>query len=190
MLSILIDPEVTLRSYTPEDAPALFRAIQKNRTHLRPWLAWIDGTTKEEHSRAFIEDALTQQHHQQGIAAGIFRNEEVIGGVGMLHWNHQLQKAQIGYWIDKQYEGTGLLSRCLEKFIDYLFETVNLNKIEIHFVASNERSAAIARRFNAKLEGILRDSCVVNGNLSDLVVTGLLKKEWREFQASSNKSGN
>lgn len=180
MVSILIDDDLLLRSYQLEDAAELFRSVEESRQHLRPWLIWVDGTTKPEHSQQFIQLSLQQQNNQEALALGIFHKRKIIGGIGMHQWDHTLQKAQLGYWISKEYEGRGIVSACLERFIDFLFEKVGLNKLEIHFVTSNKRSAVIAEKQGFKVEGIIRDSYIMNGMFTDLVVTGLLKKEWKE----------
>jgi RimJ/RimL family protein N-acetyltransferase len=50
--------------------------------------------------------------------------------------------------------------------------------VEIRFVPGNARSAAIATRLGFRTEGILRQSIMNNGLVDDLVVTGMLKREW------------
>ncbi|OSZ82282.1 hypothetical protein CAP35_03165 [Chitinophagaceae bacterium IBVUCB1] len=180
MVSILIDNDLLLRSYQAEDAAELFRAVDASRQHLRPWLLWVDQTTKPDHSLLFIQASLQQQHNQEALALGIFHKQRIVGGIGMHHWDRTLQKAQLGYWVSKDYEGKGIVSACLERFIDFLFDKVGLNKLEIHFVVSNQRSARIAERHGFKTEGIIRDSYLMNGIFTDLAVTGLLKQEWKE----------
>jgi ribosomal-protein-serine acetyltransferase len=163
-----------------EDAAELFRAVNESREHLRPWLVWVDSTTKQEHSLQFIQVSLQQQNNQEALALGIFHKRKIIGGIGMHEWDHVLEKAQLGYWVSKDFEGKGIITTCLERFIDFLFDKVGLNKLEIHFVPANNRSATIAERLGFKVEGVLRDSYVINGAFTDLVVTGLLKKEWHD----------
>ncbi|RYZ54034.1 MAG: N-acetyltransferase [Sphingobacteriales bacterium] len=178
MVNIPVNEDLLIRSYRSADAPHLFRAIDENRQHLRPWLPWVDLTTRESHSLDYIEDSILQLHNQEGVAVGIFYKDELIGGMGMLRWDHELRKAEVGYWISQKYEGNGIVSLCLEKFLDYLFSRIDLNKIEIRFIAANSRSASISNRFQAKVEGILRESILSNGSYQDLVITGILKREW------------
>lgn len=178
MVTIPVNEHLLLRTFKNEDAPELFAVVDADRAHLRPWLSWIDATTKEEHTRAFIEEGLAMLHHQRGLATGIFLQEKIIGGIGLYQWDHQLKKASLGYWIRKEYEGKGLLSQCLKHFIDFIFTTLGLNKIEIHFIPSNKRSAAIAEKLNAKIEGVLRESYLIHGKLEDMVIAGILKREW------------
>lgn len=187
MVSILIDDDLLLRSLEAEDAPNLFEAVNKSRTHLRPWFPWVDATTKPEHSLQFIQQMLTQQKNQEAVALGIFHKRKIIGGMGMHHWDHDLKKAQIGYWISQDYEGQGIIYACLLSFVDFLFEKVGLNKVEIQFMPENTRSAAIAKRVGFKVEGVIRHNFIHNGSFKDLVITGLLRSEWKALPERRGK---
>jgi len=178
LVSIIIDNDTSLCTYTSDDAQKLFTAINNSRKHLRPWLDWVDKTTKMEHTLHFIQHSLQQANAHEGIALGIFYKQNIIGGVGMHQWDHKLKKAQIGYWISKEYEGQGIMFKSLQRFIDFLFVKTGLNKIEIHFAASNKRSAKLAERLGCKVEGIIRQSVLRHGKIESMVIAGLLKNDW------------
>src|SRR5690606_26124626 len=131
VVSILIDDDLVLRSFATEDAQDLFNVVNSSRDHLRPWLTWVDATTKPEHTLQFIQLSRAQQHNQEGLALGIIRRRHIIGSVGMHHWNHELKRAQLGYWIAAEYEGKGIIQKCLAAFVDFLFNKAGLNKLEI-----------------------------------------------------------
>ena len=188
MVSILIDDQLLLRSFQPEDAAALFHAVDASRNHLRIWFPWVDMTTKQEHSLQFIQQAQVQQHQQQAMSLGIVFNGEIIGSMGMHGWDHELKRAQLGYWIKKEYEGKGIVHACLLRFIDFLFEKVNLNKVEIQFITTNARSASVARRAGFTIEGVIRQSHMLNGRYMDMVVTGLLRSEWKGLPENPGKT--
>jgi len=179
LVSIIIDNNILLRSYQLDDAQELFKAVNSSRTHLQPWLEWINKTTKPEQSLQFIQQSLHHLNTQEALALGIFYNDRIIGGIGMHHWNQATKKAQVGYWISKEYEGKGIIHQCLTRFIDFLFEKIGLNKIEIHFIPANKRSAKVAERLGCKVEGVIRQSYLRNGKAEDIVITGLLKGEWK-----------
>jgi len=187
VVSILIDDELLLRSLQPGDAQELFSTVDASRDHLRPWFPWVDLTTKPEHSLQFIQQSLVQQHNQEAIALGIIYNRKLIGSMGMHNWDHNLKKAQLGYWIAKEYEHKGIIHTCLKGFIDFLFEKAGLNKVEIHFMVSNKRSAAVAERLNFKVEGIIRQNYLLHGAFHDIVVTGLLRSEWPGLPQNNRK---
>ncbi len=184
MVSILIDEDLLLRSLQPDDAPALFKAVDESRQHLRKWMRWVDVTTKQDHILQFIQRTQQQQHNQTALELGIVNNRQIIGGIGMHDWDHTLKKAQLGYWIRPEYEGKGIVTQCLTRFVDFLFEKPGLNKIEIHFMTTNKRSAAVAERLGFRIEGIIRQSYFMNGKLEDLAITGLLKNEWKDNRIS------
>lgn len=178
MLNLTVPGDIVLRTYSPEDAAELFRTVDANRSHLRRWLTWVDATRQEEHSLSFILHARQEQEEQRSLSLGIFRQGQLIGGIGMTAWNHPLRKAEIGYWLIKEAEGQGIAQQCARHFIKFLFENLELNKLEIHHLPGNTRSAKVAQALGFRIEGLLRDSFLVNGSFQDLVVTGLLRREW------------
>jgi ribosomal-protein-serine acetyltransferase len=183
LASIQINEQLLLRAFEVDEFQQLFDAIHASRQHLTPWLNWVAKTTRAEHSLEFIQQAQQQRHNQEALALGIFLNNTIIGGVGMHDWNQQTGVAQIGYWISKDYEGKGIVKASVRGLVAYLFGTIGLNKIEIHFVPANKRSAVIAEQLGFRVEGVLRQRVLRNGMLEDLVVTGLLKEEWKTRQS-------
>lgn len=177
MVSTIVDDNILLRTYEVEDTDELFHAINESRSHLHPWLPWVGATTKPEHSLQFIQQSHQQLKNQEALALGIFYDGKIIGGVGMHNWDQSTKRAHIGYWITKEYEGKGIINKCLTKLIAYLFDKLALNKVEIHFIPQNKRSAKVATRLGFKTEGIIRQSTMRNGMPEDMVVTGLLKSE-------------
>ena len=178
MATIQIDEHLLLRNYEIDDFQQLFDAINGSRQHLGAWLNWVGKTTRAEHSLEFIQESHRKLLDQELLALGIFYDGVIIGGVGMHDWSHDTRRAQIGYWISKEYEGRGIITRSLRAFITYLFGQIGLNKIEIHYVTANKRSAKVAERLGFRVEGVIRQSTIRNGMPDDLVVTGLLKSEW------------
>ena len=178
MVAITVDDHLLLRTYTTKDAPALFGLVHQSRAHLGPWLSWVEHTTKEEHSLRFIENSLHEQEVQEALAMGIFVDNELVGGIGMHQWRHEVKRAQIGYWIGRSHEGTGIMYRSAVAFTSFLFDKVGLNKIELHYAAPNTRSGKLATRLGFRLEGVIRQSMVRNGMIEDLVITGMLRSEW------------
>ncbi|MBC7554162.1 MAG: GNAT family N-acetyltransferase [Taibaiella sp.] len=186
MVNITINSNITLRTFTPEDAEALLGAINASRAHLSPWLDWIKHTTKIEHAAKYIKDSLHCANMQEGLFLGIFDNGQLTGGVTMHQWDHKLKKADIGYWLVKGNEGKGTIALCLRHFATFLFTKTGLTKIEVHFAAANKRSAKVAERLGCRIEGVIRQGTLRNGMAEDLVIAGLLKSEWEQIINSKN----
>ncbi len=88
------------------------------------------------------------------------------------------RKAEIGYWIAKEFEGKGIITAACRKLITYAFEELELNRVAICAAVGNEKSRAIPERLGFLEEGRARDGLYVNGMHHDLVYYSLLKREW------------
>lgn len=180
MVSILIDDDLLMRSWSPEDAPALFRAVDESREHIRLWLPWVDETTKPEHSATYIQHALAMAESKQAMHFGIFHQQRVIGAMSLYDFEARWKRsAAVGYWVAKAWEGRGVMQQCLSRLVDFAFDSCGLQRLEIRYAASNGRSAALVKRLGFVQEGVLRQACWREGRAEDLVVAGLLKDEWR-----------
>jgi ribosomal-protein-serine acetyltransferase len=182
MITIDKNSELILRPFAEADAAALYKLVDDNRQHLRQWLSWVDTTTSVDSAHSFIQHSLADIRAQKSLALGIFYHQQLIGGIGMHNWNHEVKSAEIGYWLAAPWQGKGLLTQSASGLIEYLFHQLQLNRIELRFHPNNKKSAAVAERLHFKVEGLLRDAHLCNGILHDMVVAGLLHREWRAIQ--------
>jgi ribosomal-protein-serine acetyltransferase len=179
MLELPVNESVVLRQLQPEDATALYNQLDTSRKSLRRFLPWVDYNTEEEHTRRFIEMMQRKAEDREAIAFGIWF-EEQLGGVLDLHgWDHQLEKAEIGYWLGETFRGKGIVVNACGALITFAFETLKLNKLEIRFALQNEQSAQIPIKLGFAKEGILRHSAKLHGQYVDTVVMGILKHDWK-----------
>ncbi|MCK7558611.1 GNAT family N-acetyltransferase [Chitinophaga sedimenti] len=179
MLELKVNEALCLRQLQPEHAPLVFRQIHTSRKTLRRFLPWVDYNTHEEHSLRFIQLMQRKADDQDAIAFGMWRGEELCGVIDLHNWDHNLQKAEIGYWIGDSFQGKGIVSNSCRALIRFAFKQLRLNKIEIRFVLQNERSAYIPIRLGFSREGILRHSAKLHGQYVDTVVMGMLKGDWK-----------
>lgn len=62
--------------------------------------------------------------------------------------------------------------------VSYAFDTLELNRIVIRCQPENARSSAIAKRLGLSYEGTLRECAKHNGELHDMEVYSVLRREW------------
>ena len=179
MLELIVNDTTSLRQLQPEQAPALFRLINSSRKCLRKFLPWVDYNTTEDHSVRFIELMLRKADEQDAIAFGIWHNNELSGVIDLHDWDHALQRAEIGYWIAEAKQGKGIVTCACKTLIGYGFTALRLNKVEIRFVLQNEKSGQIPIKLGFTKEGVLRQSAKLHGQYVDMVVMGMLRKDWK-----------
>lgn len=113
----------------------------------------------------------------------VFRNK-IVGATGYHGMDRASRSAEIGYWIAEEYMGRGLVTRCLERLLEYGFEELELNRIVIKCATENLRSQAIPERLGFTREGVERDGDWLHTRFVDQIVYSLLAREW-----AGNKAG-
>ena len=177
-----IDDEIELRQFTPDDADIVFEAVHRNAEHLMEFMHWMTRDYSREMSRDFINASIENRNKRESVGYGIFKTGRLIGAIGFAAFDWPSNATEIGYWIDRQEEGKGIVSRACRQLIEYAFNDLGMNRIQIRCAAENIRSAAIPARFGFKKEGCLRQSQFRNGKLHDFLVFGLLRSEWQESE--------
>ncbi len=178
-----VDAELELRLIVEWEAEELFHLIDTNRSYLRQWLPWVDAERSLEDSQAFIQRSLQEYLNNEGIQMGIYYQGRLVGVIGChsVVWSNR--KVEIGYWMGAQFQGKGLMTRACRTLIDYVFEKLLLNRVEIRCATGNTRSCAIPQRLGFKQEGISRESEWLYDHFVDLVIYGLLAREWQTRQS-------
>ena len=83
-------------------------------------------------------------------------------------------KAEIGYWLARQYWGKGIMTDAVKTYANYAFEELGLLKLIAHTFELNIGSARVLEKAGFKLEGRLRKHFRKDGKLLDARIYGLL----------------
>lgn len=179
MLTLNVSDDLRLQIRKIEDAPRLFELVDKNRAHLRPWLLWVDATTEPEDSKKYIEECLVALSKKTKIDFGIWHQDVLVGAVGIFDINETHRNAEIGYWLDQDYVGKGIMTQCVKRLIDYAFQELHLHRLKIRCGTENTHSAGVAERLGFTLEGVTRESHWMYDKFMDDKIYGLLENEWK-----------
>lgn len=178
MFSYRLDSELTLELLAPRHAQELYAAVEENRDHLRPWMPWIESTKSVDDTRAFISTTVNQLASNSGFQTAIRSGEKIIGVVGMHRIDWENRFTSLGYWLAKEAQGKGVMTRACAACIAHSFSELHLHRVEIRCATENSRSRAIPERLGFVSEGIAREAEWVNGRFVDHVIYGLLSHEW------------
>lgn len=163
----------------PHFAETLYTLVDRNRDYLREWLPWLDDTREEKDVRAFIKSAVTHMGDGRGLACLIVFQDNIVGVISCNSIESSTRTGYIGYWLDKDHTGKGIMTRCVEKLIEIGFDELGLRKVEIRCAVGNTKSRAIPERLGLKEEGVIRNAENLYGRYVDHVVYGVIKDEWR-----------
>jgi RimJ/RimL family protein N-acetyltransferase len=80
--------------------------------------------------------------------------------------------------LDKSVWGKGLGTEATHLVIDYGFNMLNLNRIQLHVNAENEAAKAVYKKIGFKHEGTLRQAMYKNNKYYDFWLMSILAEEY------------
>ena len=181
-----VDESTTLRPVAIEDAADLFALVEANRVHLRAWLPWVDGSRRVEDTREFLASVIERGRAGRGSVWAIHSEATLCGVVGF-NWIEPFNRVcEIGYWLAADYQGRGIMTRCVSRLIRHAFEDLQLNRITIPVAVENKRSRAVPERLGFRAEGVMREAEWLYDHYVDHVLYALLRSEWKCSSETQN----
>lgn len=175
MFKASVDKDISIALIGQHHAAALFQLVDSNRDFLRNWLPWVDGTKHQSDTEDFIRFSLHQYADEKSMVCVIEYQQQVAGVVGYNTISKDLSKVELGYWLAPDFNGKGIMTRCCRYLIDYAFDELNIDKIQIAAAEDNLASRAVIERLGLSLEGTINNAENVNGRVLNHAVYGLLK---------------
>ncbi len=167
-----------LRPFADVDARGLF-ALHSNGVVMRYW----DGPVRTERSRAERFIATCREMAAEGTGARLAADRvpagAFIGWCALQRWNPDYRSASLGYCFDDRVWGHGYATKAAGALLSWAFGTLRLNRVQAEVDTRNHASARVLENLGFVREGTLREDCIVNGEISDSWVFGLLNREWR-----------
>ena len=177
-LPIDLGDEAILRRYTIDDLDALYAAVDANRDRLDRWMPWPELTTSADEQRVWLESVVADEEGTAGL--GIFVEGEFAGGIGLKQGEFGIS-AEIGYWLTREHEGRGLMTKAVLALMGLAFDELGFHRVHIRCAPTNVRSRAIPERLGFVEDAVLREEARGSSEhgYHDLVVYGMLEDEWR-----------
>ena len=155
--SLPISEQLHLRLFQESDAEELFALIDRNRVYLEKTMSWLDTRLTVQDTRDYIKHMETQNGVTRGPAYAIVLDDHIVGAIGMPQLNTVHKVTSFGYWLSEEVQGLGIMTRVCDALIRYVFEELDMNRIEIQAGEENKKSRAIPERLGFTQEGILRE---------------------------------
>lgn len=75
--------------------------------------------------------------------------------------------------------GRGCATEAAYALLQWAFDTLDLNRVQAGTDTRNVASARVLEKIGFVGEGTLREQCIVDGEVSDTWVFGLIRRKWR-----------
>ena len=176
-----------LRPFAATDADVLY-ALQSNASVLRYW----DSPPWTDPARAVQFLATCRKIEEEGSGARLViervSDGAFLGWCALTRWNPDFRSASLGYVLNEESWGHGYATEATYAVLGWAFETLDLNRVQAEADTRNVASARVLEKLGFVLEGTLREDCVVNGDVSDSWVHGLLRREWNALSGPATEA--
>ncbi len=163
-----------IRSWRPEDAAALARAINDEavQANLRDGLPFPYTVSDAE---AFIGFALSAGDGMYSFA--VTENDACIGSISVTRGEniHRLT-GELGYYIARERWGRGYATRAAQEICRYVFDNTDIVRIYAEPFADNAASCRVLEKAGFTLEGTLRANAIKSGRIRDTRMYSLLRE--------------
>lgn len=175
----LTTERLVLRRFRVSDATDMFErwASDPDATRFLTFEPHKDVRASEGVIRSWIADYENPAHYVWAIAL----SEDSDRPIGSIGGQPDLQNNAmgLGYVIGREWWGNGYVTEAVARLVDYFFDDVHVNRIEIGCDPENHKSQRIAEKLGFRSEGVSREALRLPHRYADLLTFGLLASDER-----------
>jgi [ribosomal protein S5]-alanine N-acetyltransferase len=172
-------PRLHLRPLTAADAEALFR-LHADPQVMRYWSTppWTSLAQAEAMIATDREALPAGLHLRLAMTRVDSTDRALVGTCSLFNFQTTSRRAEVGYALASPCWGAGLMNEALRAVVAHAFGELQLNRLEADIDPRNTASAKSLERLGFVKEGHLRERWIVDGEVSDTALYGLLRSDW------------
>ena len=175
---VLTTARLRLEPIRGEHAGAIWNAIDRSLPELKKWMSW-GSTTSPARVAEFTHRAEAGWHDWSNWDYVIFLGDQVAGTTGINRYDELWRTGNFGYWVRTDLTGQGIATEAGRAVLDFGFNVVDQNRIELVHDVSNVKSQRVAEKLGFQKEGTKREGTWVDGRGVDVYSYGLLASDPR-----------
>jgi len=103
------------------------------------------------------------------------QTQKLVGTLGFNNLSFVHSKGEISYDLSADYWGKGIMTKAINKIVDFGFNKVGLVRIQANTVKTNKKSIKLLERCKFKAEGLMRKFEFLGGEHVDSVLYAVIK---------------
>ena len=146
--------------------------MTRNKEFFRPWsAAWSEDYFTVEKQRQLLKDNYSQFESEKEIRFFIFHKsntDRMIGDIGFSNIvKGPFLSCHMGYKMDQKETRKGYMQEALREAIKYVFDTLQLHRIEANIIPRNKPSIQFIKKLGFENEGSSKKYLKINGKWED-----------------------
>jgi len=173
----IIGKKITLREIVKSDAQSIARYAadeEISKYTLIPYPYSIQDAFD------FLELIAEEKKQKSSLHLGLDYKNHVVGMIGLNIINHQHKRAELGYWLGKDFWQMKLMSEAIRLFTYFCFEHEKLERIYAYVNPDNISSWKILESCGFEREGLLTKHFRKNDKQYDCYIYGLTKETFNK----------
>lgn len=173
---VLEDGTWRLRAYRPGDAETLHAALHESMDTVGRWQDWCSPSYTLDDARQWITRTRLAWHGvgDECALAIVDRADQLVGSIGLNHWQSDDRMANLGYWVRQSRQGQGAATAAVRLLTRHALQVPELHRLEIVAAVDNLSSRRVAEKAGARLEGIARHRLTLRGQPQDAAIYALV----------------
>lgn len=152
--------------------------VERNREHLSRWNPpEPEGLYTLAHWQGVAVNCALAFDAKSAVRFWVASHEQpqrIIGSIGY----SQIARGPfcacvLGYQIDRECEGQGLMAEALRVTNRYMFDELKLHRISANYRPENVRSGRLLAKLGFRIEGFARDYLFIDGAWRDHILTSI-----------------
>ena len=132
-----------------------------------------------DETRNFVENVILNSTSSRSYIIEESEGKRAIGVTSLTNIDTKNRNAECIIDIgEKDYWGMGYGTEALKMLLDYAFLELNMHRVSLRVFSHNEKAIHIYNKLGFVKEGIMRESLYRNGIWHDIIVMGVLKKDY------------
>lgn len=183
----LHNDQVILKPLEESDIEGIFKVSTEPEiwTYLSVTLENLDDV------KNYVQNAIANKKKETEFPFVILdsKTNEIIGSTRFMDIDPKHNRLEIGStWLTPAYWRTAKNTNCKYLLLQYCFEILYLNRVQIKTDNNNIRSQKAIERIGAQKEGVLRNHMIrKDGTIRDTVMYSITIEEWGEVRGRLKK---
>lgn len=175
--NLFFGERVRLTSPRPEDAATMARWYE-NGEFGRLWDSSAAYPRSEPSIRKWLE-GLADEKDTYAFAIRLNEGDEMIGYLDLsdIQWNNGVTWLAIAIG-SADHRGKGYGKEAMELALKFAFHELNLHRVQLTVFSYNDRAIRLYERLGFQREGVYREFLLRDGQRYDMILYGLLRREW------------
>lgn len=177
---VLEDGDLRLRPFRPSDVTSLHEALHASMDSIGRWQPWCTPAYSLDDARHWIARtrlAWDGVGDECSLAIADRSTDDIIGSIGLNHWQPEYGMANLGYWVRQSWQERGVATAAVRMLARHAFRATELRRIEIVVASGNQASRRVAEKAGAVLESIARHRLMLRGEPLDAAIYSLIASD-------------